>query len=64
MNVLFVDELNVLRSSVIPAEYLHMIRLDGAAFLGDAFVGIGKSLREETLPLAVSKGVSEAPAAV
>lgn len=34
-----------------------MIRLDGTALFNDAFVGVGKSLREETLPLAVSKGV-------
>ena len=57
MNILFINQLNVLRSSIIPAEYLDMIGLDGTAFLNDAFVGIGKSLREETLLLAVSKGV-------
>ena len=34
-----------------------MIRLDGAALFNDALVGIGKSLRKETLPFAVSKGV-------
>jgi len=57
VNILFIYKLNVLRSSIIPAEYLHMIRLDGTAFLNDAFVGIGKGLREETFPLAVSKGI-------
>ena len=57
VNVLFVDQLNILRSSVIPAEYLYMIRLDGTAFFNDAFVGIGKGFCEETLPLAVSKGI-------
>ena len=34
-----------------------MIRLDSTAFLNDAFVGIGKGFREETLPFAVSKGI-------
>ena len=34
-----------------------MIGLDGAALFNDALVGIGKGLREETLPLAVSKGI-------
>ena len=35
-----------------------MIRLDGEAlFFNDALVRIGKGLREETLPLAVSKGI-------
>ena len=55
MDVLFIYELNVLGSSVIPAEYLDMIRLDGAALFNDAIVSIGKHFREETLPLAVSK---------
>ena len=34
-----------------------MIRLDSTALFNDALVGIGKGLREETLPFAVSKGV-------
>ena len=41
MNVLFVDELNILGSSIIPAEYLYMVCLDGAAFLNNALVGVG-----------------------
>ena len=57
VNVLFVYELNVLGSSVISAEHLYMVGLNGAAFLNDAFVGIGKHFREETLPFAVGKGI-------
>ena len=34
-----------------------MVSLDGTAFLNNALVGVGKRFREETLPLAVSKGV-------
>ena len=57
MNVLFVDELNILGSSIIPAEYLYMVSLDGAAFLNDTLVGVGERFREEAFPLAVRKGV-------
>ena len=57
MNVLFVYELNVLGSSVISAEHLYMVGLNGAALFNNAFVGIGKHFREETLPFAVGKGV-------
>ena len=57
VNVLFVDELNILGSSIIPAEYLYMVSLDGTAFLNNALVSVGKCFRKETLPLAVRKGV-------
>ena len=57
MNVLFIYELNILGSSVVPAQYLYMVGLDGAAFLNNALVGVGKCFREETLPLAIGKGV-------
>ena len=57
VNVLFVNQLNILGSSVIPAEYLDMVGLNGAAFLCDALIGVGKSFRKETLPLAVAKGI-------
>ena len=57
MNVLFVYELNVLGSSVISAEHLYMVGLNGAALFNNAIVSIGKDLREEAFPLAVSKGI-------
>ena len=34
-----------------------MVGLNGAAFLNDAIVSVGKDLREEAFPLAVSKGI-------
>ena len=55
VNVLFIYKLNVLGSSIIPAEYLYMVGLDGTALFNDALIGVGKGLREETLPLAVAK---------
>ena len=57
MNVLFIYELNILGSSIIPAEYLYMVGLDGAAFFNNTLVSVGKCFNEETLPLAVSKSV-------
>ena len=57
MNVLFVDELNILGSPIIPAEYLYMVSLDGTAFLNNPLVSVGKGFCEETLPLAIGKGV-------
>ena len=57
VNVLFVDELNILGSSVVTAQYLYMVGLDGTAFLNDALVSVGKRFREEAFPLAVRKGV-------
>ena len=57
MNVLFVDELNILGSSIIPAEYLYMVGLNGSGLFHNALVGVGKGFRKETLPLAVRKGI-------
>ena len=57
MDVLFIDKLNILGSSVISAKYLHMVGLDGSAFFNNPLVGVGKGFREETLPLAVGKSI-------
>ena len=57
VNVLFVDELNILGSSVVTAQYLYMIGLNGAAFLNNTLVSVGKRFCEEAFPLAVRKGV-------
>ena len=58
MNVLFVYELNILGSSVIPAQYLYMVGLDGAGFLNDTLVSVGKGFGKEPLPFVIGKGVA------
>ena len=57
MNILFVNKLNILGSSVIPMKHFDMIGLHGAAFLYDALVRVGKRFRKKPLPLAVRKGI-------
>ena len=57
VNILFVNKLNILGSSVIPPKHFDMIGLHGAAFLYDTLVRISKNLRKEPLPLAVRKGI-------
>ena len=57
MDVLFVDELNIFRCSVIPTQYLYMVGLDGSGFFHNALIGIGKGFRKETLPFPIGKGV-------
>ena len=58
VNVLFVYELNILGSSVIPAQYLYMVGLDGAGFLNDTLVSVGKGFGKEPLPFVIGKGVA------
>ena len=55
VNVLFVDELNILGSSIIPAENLYMVGLDGTGLFNDTLVGVGKRFREEALPFTIGK---------
>ena len=57
VNILFVNNLNILGSSVIPPKHFDMIGLHGAAFLYDSLVRVGKRFRKEPLPLAVGKGI-------
>ena len=57
VNVLFVDELNIFGSSVITAQYLYMVGLNGAALFDNTLVSVGEHFREEAFPLTVSKGV-------
>ena len=57
VNILFVNKLKILGSSIIPAKHLHMIGLHGAAFLYDTLVRISKRFRKEPLPLTVGKSI-------
>ena len=57
VNVLFVDELNIFGGSVITAQYLYMVGLNGAALFNNTLVSVGERFREEAFPLAVRKGV-------
>ena len=57
VNVLFVDELNILGSSVVTVQYLYMVGLDGAALFDNTLVSVGERFCEEAFPLAVRKGV-------
>ena len=57
MDVLLIDERDVLGCPIVTMKYLHIILLDLAGLLCDAFVFVGEGFCEEAFPLAVRKGV-------
>ena len=57
VNVLFVNQRDIFRTSVIAPQNLHIVLLNLAGLFRNAVVGIGNALGKEPLPFAVGKAV-------
>ena len=57
VNVLFVNQCDIFRTSVIAPQNLHIVLLHFAGLFRNAVVGIGNALGKEPLPFAVGKAV-------
>lgn len=57
VNVLFVNQRDIFRTSVIAPQNLHIVLLHFAGLFRNAVVGIGDALGKEPLPFAVGKAV-------
>lgn len=57
VNVLFVNQRDIFRTSVIAPQNLHIVLLHFAGLFRNAVVGIGNALGKEPLPFAVGKAV-------
>ena len=57
VDVLFVNQRNIFRTSVIAPQDLHIVLLHFAGLFRNAVVGIGNALGKEPLPFAVGKAV-------
>ena len=57
VNVLFVNQRDIFRTSVIAPQNLHIILLHFAGLFRNAVIGIGNALGKEPLPFAVGKAV-------
>ena len=57
VNVLFVNQRDIFRTSVIAPQDLHIVLLNLAGLFRNAVVGIGNALGKEPLPFAIGKAV-------
>ena len=57
VNVLFVNQCDIFRTSVIAPQDLHIVLLHFAGLFRNAVVGVGNALGKEPLPFAVGKAV-------
>ena len=57
VDVLFVNQRDIFRTSVIAPQDLHIVLLHFAGLFRNAVVGIGNALGKEPLPFAVGKAV-------
>lgn len=57
VNVLFVNQRDIFRTSVIAPQNLHIVLLNFAGLFRNAVVGVGNALGKEPLPFAVGKAV-------
>ena len=55
VNVLFVNQRDIFRTSVIAPQNLHIVLLNFAGLFRNAVIGVGNALGKESLPFAVGK---------